>query len=95
MTRAILRGRILLSSLRVEVAFLALLILTLLAIAFREPLLNRTLNFDAKSGNYTTRAYDDSNQGGNPLPGGGRLNRFHGPARCGRSTNTPIAGSSC
>jgi diguanylate cyclase (GGDEF)-like protein len=65
MTRAILRGRILLSSLRVEVAFLALLILTLLAIAFREPLLNRTLNFDTKSGNYTTLAYDDSNQGGN------------------------------
>jgi diguanylate cyclase (GGDEF)-like protein len=65
MTRAMLRSRFLLSLLRVEVAFLALLILTLLAIDFRGPLLNRTLQFDAKSGNYTTLAYDDSNQGGN------------------------------
>lgn len=51
-------------SLRPEMAFLALLILTLLAIVFRDPLLSRSLVFDAQSGNFTTLLYGDSNMGG-------------------------------
>jgi diguanylate cyclase (GGDEF)-like protein len=58
------RWKILLTAFRIEAAFLALLILTLLAILYREPLLNRSLSFDAHSGNYTTLLYGDSNMGG-------------------------------
>ena len=65
MLRVIPRARPLPSALRPEAAFLALLILTSLAIVYRAPLLNRSLVFDARSGNYTTLLYGDSNRGGN------------------------------
>ncbi|WP_375419653.1 GGDEF domain-containing protein [uncultured Sphingomonas sp.] len=64
MLRMIPRRRKLMSSFRIEAAFLVLLLLTVLAIAFRAPLLNRSLVFNARSGNYKTLLYGDANMGG-------------------------------
>ena len=58
------RATALVSSFRTEAAFLALLLLTVLAIVYRTPLLGRSLVLDAQSGNYTTLLYGDANMGG-------------------------------
>jgi diguanylate cyclase (GGDEF)-like protein len=58
------RGLAILPSLKLEAAIFALLALTLLAIACKDPLLKRSLVLDPASGGYTTYWYGDEAMGG-------------------------------
>jgi len=59
------RAWAMLPSLKLEVAVCALLAVTLLAIAFEDTLLKRSITFDARSGGYSAFWYGDQDMGGN------------------------------